>query len=61
MRAFVLVREFALNHKELTKKLKELEIKYDKKFNSIYEAIDYLLRKDKLATEQKTRKQIGFK
>ena len=61
MRAFVLVREFALNHKELTKKLKELEIKYDKKFNTIYEAIDYLLKKDKQAIDQKARKLIGFK
>ena len=61
MRAFVFMRQYALTHKDLTEKLKELENKYDKKFNTIYEAIDYLLKKDKKETEQKGRKRIGFK
>ena len=60
-RAFVLLRQFLLTNKELTKKLKELENKYDKNFNSIFEAIDYLLKKDKIATTQKERKHIGYK
>ena len=61
MRAFVFMRQYALTHKDLTEKLKELENKYDKKFNTIYEAIDYLLKKDKKETEQKGRKRRGFK
>ncbi len=61
MRAFVFIRQYALTHKDLTEKLKELENKYDKKFNTIYEAIDYLLKKDKKETEQKGRKRISFK
>ena len=56
MRAFVLIRQYALTYKELTDKLKEIE----GKFTDVYEAINYLLDKDKLQVEQKQRKRIGF-
>jgi hypothetical protein len=59
--AFISLRQFVLDHKELAGKLKELESKYDKKFADIYEAINYLLNKDKQETEQKQRRRIGFK
>ena len=61
MRAFVLIRQYALSHKDLTDKLKELETKYNKQFKDVYEAINYLLQKDTQNTEQKERKRIGFK
>jgi hypothetical protein len=61
MRAFVFMRQYALTHKDLTEKLQELESKYDKQFKDVYEAISFLLRKDKQETEQKQRKRIGFK
>lgn len=61
MRAFVYVRQIALTHKELTEKIKKLESKTNKKFKDVYDALDYLLQKDKLETEQKTRTKIGFK
>lgn len=61
MRAFVYLKQFALTNKELTEKLKKLESKTNKKFKDVYEALDYLLQKDKLETEQKTRVRIGFK
>ncbi len=61
MRAFVFMREYALTHKDLTDKLKELESKYNKQFKDVYEAINYLLNKDKQETEQKERKKIGYK
>ena len=61
MRAFVLVRQYALSHKDLTLKLKELETKYNKQFNDVYEAINYLMHKDKTETEQMERKRIGYK
>lgn len=61
MRAFVLMRQYALSHNDLTKKLKEIETKYDKQFKDVYEAINYLLQKDKRQTDQSTRKQIGYK
>ena len=46
MRAFVLIRQYALSHKDLTDKLKELEDKFNKKFSDIAEALNYLLAKD---------------
>lgn len=61
VRAFVFLRQYALTHKDLTDKLKELENKYNKQFKDVYEAINYLLNKDKQETEQKERKQIGYK
>ena len=60
MRAFVLIRQFALTNKDLSEKLKELEVQYEMKFNDVYEALNYLLKKDQQETEQKERKQIGF-
>lgn len=60
MRAFSFVRKYALSHKELTDKLKELESKYNKKFKDVYEALNYLLKKDKQKIEQSQRKGIGF-
>jgi len=61
MRAFVLMRQFALSHTELTNQLKELEQRYDRQFNDIFEAIGYLMEGEKRAQELKGRKQIGFK
>lgn len=61
VRAFVFLRQYALTHKDLTDKLKELESKYNKQFKDVYEAINYLLNKDKQETEHKERKQIGYR
>jgi hypothetical protein len=68
MRVFVFIRQYALSHKDLTDKLKELEAQYNKQFKDIYEAINYLLQKDKKETDKKieeenwkNRERIGFK
>lgn len=61
MRAFVFMRQYALSHKDLTDKLKELEGKYDRQFKDVYEALNYLLQKDKVQKEQGERQRIGFK
>ncbi len=61
VRAFVFLRKYALSHTELTQKLQEIETKYDKQFNDIFEAINYLIQKDKKSIEQTKRKRIGFK
>lgn len=61
IRAFVLMRQFALSHKELSEKLSQLENKFNKKFNDVAEALNFLLQKDKIETEQKQRKPIGYK
>jgi hypothetical protein len=56
MRAFVMIRQYALTYKELSDKLKEIE----GRFTDVYEAINYLLEKDKLQIDQSQRKRIGF-
>jgi len=56
MRAFVMIRQYALTYKDLTNRLKEIE----GKFTDIYDAINYLLSKDKANEDQRTRKRIGF-
>lgn len=61
VRAFITLKQFVLNYKELSGKLIELESKYDEQFNDIYEAINFLLQKDNQETEQKQRKPIGYK
>lgn len=61
MRAFVFIRQYALSHHDLTQKLKEIETKYNKQFNDVYEAINYLLKKEKQEVAQKERKRIGYK
>ncbi|WP_245605179.1 ORF6N domain-containing protein [Niabella soli] len=59
--AFVALKKFAFEHKDLTEKLKRIERKYNKQFKDIYEALNYLLKKDKIETAQKQRVRIGFK
>ena len=61
MRAFVFIRQYAINHKDLSEKLAELEKAYSMKFRDIYAAINYLLKKDKGISEHKNRKRIGFR
>jgi hypothetical protein len=61
MRAFVFIRQYALSHKDLTEKLKELETQYNRQFKDVYEAIHYLLQKDQQQNEQGERKKIGYK
>jgi hypothetical protein len=61
MRAFVFIRQYALSHKDLTEKLKELESKYNRQFADVYEALKYLLEKDNKQIEQSKRKPIGYK
>ncbi len=60
MRAFVFLRQYALSHEDLTKKLHELESKYNKRFKDIYEAINFLLDKNMQDIEQENRKRIGY-
>lgn len=61
MRAFIALKQFALTNTELKHKLKELEDSCSQQFKDIYEAIDYLLQKDKQEISQKERKRIGYK
>jgi hypothetical protein len=61
VRAFITLKKFVLNYKELSDKLQKLESKYNKQFKDVYDAINFLLQKDKMETEHKQRKRIGFK
>ena len=55
MRAFVMMRQYAMNFKDLKDKMDELEARYDNKFDDIYEVLDQLL------SSKNERKDIGFK
>jgi hypothetical protein len=55
MRAFVKLREMMLSHKDLTRKLAELEKKYDGQFQIVFEAIQQLIE-----VEEKPKRKIGF-
>lgn len=61
VRAFVFTRQYALSHRDLTEKLKELEQKYDKQFDDVFDALNYLVKQNKQQIIQKERKKIGFK
>ena len=56
MRAFVKIREMILTHKDLSKKISNLEKKYDKQFAMVFQAIRELIEMPKKET-----KKIGFK
>jgi hypothetical protein len=59
--AFIVLKEFALNYYELSIKLIEMEDKYQKKFKDIFDAINYLIKKEKQSNLQKKRRKIGYK
>ena len=61
MRAFVLMRQFALTYQELSEKLLELEKQHNQKFDDIEQVLNYLIQKDNQKTQQTTRKQVGYK
>jgi hypothetical protein len=55
MRAFVRLRGMISSHKELLRKLEDMEKKYDDQFRVVFEAIRHLM-----APPEKARKRIGF-
>ena len=56
MRAFVRLREILATHKQLARKLAELEKKYDRQFAQVFEAIRQLMEPPK-----QTGEPIGFR
>ena len=61
MRAFVLMRQFALTYQELSEQLEDLENRYNHKFDDIEQVLKYLIQKDKKQIQQGERKQVGYK
>ena len=55
MRAFVKLREMISTHKDLARKLGEIEKKYDSQFQIVFEAIRQLIE-----VEEKPKRKIGF-
>ena len=55
MRIFTRLREMLGGHKDLEKKIEDMEAKYDKQFRVVFEAIKQLLFE-----KEKPRKKIGF-
>ena len=55
MRAFVKLREFAMTHKELSRKLNAMEKKYDTQFKVVFDAIRQLM-----TPPESKRRKIGF-
>jgi hypothetical protein len=56
MRAFVRLRQILTSHHELSRRLDDLEKKYDAQFRVVFEAIRELMR----PLEEPARKPIGF-
>jgi hypothetical protein len=56
MRAFVKLRQMLASNAELSRRLDELESKYDKQFRVVFDAIRRLM-----ATPARGRKEIGFR
>lgn len=61
MRVFVTFRNHSLSTKEISDKLQELERKFNIQFKDVYEAINFLIQKDKKQIDQSNRTKIGFK
>jgi phage regulator Rha-like protein len=55
MRTFTKLREMIASHKDLTKKLNELEKKYDGQFQIVFEAIRQLIE-----VEESPKRKIGY-
>ena len=60
VRAFIALKQFALTYKEISDHLKELETKYNKQFKDVYDAINFLLQRDKQRIDQHKRNRIGY-
>ncbi len=61
MRAFVLMREWALNYQELAERLNELEKSHGQRFTDIEQVLNYLIQKEEQKPKQTERKQLGYK
>jgi phage regulator Rha-like protein len=55
MRAFVKLREMLSAHKDLSRKLEQMEKKYDAQFKIVFDAIHQLMQ-----PHQKQKRKIGF-
>ena len=61
MRAFVAMRQWALNHQEISERLNTMEKQFGQKFTDIDQVLNYLMQKEQQKMQQTTRKQVGYK
>jgi hypothetical protein len=61
IRAFVMLRQWALTYQELSDKLTDLEQQHNQKFNDIDQVLKYLLQKDYSSKQQANRENLGYK
>jgi len=61
MRAFVMMRQWAMNYQELAERLDELEKLHGQRFDDIEQVLKYLIQKDNQNAQQTQRKQVGYK
>jgi hypothetical protein len=59
MRAFVVLRQYALGYAELNRKLEDFMLTTDIQFSEIYQALTELAKQKKI--EEKPRNRIGFR
>jgi len=60
VRTFIRLREILATHKDLARKLEEMEKKYDRQFKVVFEAIRQLISTPN-SVQEKPKRQIGFK
>ena len=61
MRAFVMIRQWAFTHQELSEKLTALEKQHQQKFKDIDQVLTYLLQKDQTKIKPAPREKVGYK
>ena len=61
VRAFIALKKFALDYKELAEKIARLEKKYNRQFKDVYEALNLLLNEKHNEKDWKERERIGYK
>ena len=61
IRTFVLIRQMAIEHKDLNVRIIKLEKKYNKSFKEVFKALEYLVAEKLQQDDFKKRTKIGFK
>jgi hypothetical protein len=61
MRAFVMMRQWALTYQELAERIESIEKQHGQRFDDIEQVLKYLMQQDTQSIQQKQRKQVGYK
>ena len=60
VRAFIMLRQLAIEHRDLHDKILELEPRCDRKFSNIDQALEYLFEEKREEKTIEERRRIGF-